>query len=93
MEIKVRAENKQQAEILGKVALYKANSLKQEGNVELPGNVFALAGNNCTLEGIGWFSGKFYIQTSTHSVDSDGGYSTGIEVKRIGMIDPNKQTS
>lgn len=85
MEVKTKAENEQQAEIKAKAALYKANSLQQQGSIELAGNVFALAGNNCELEGIGYFSGKYYIQSSSHSVSKDGGYTTSLEIKRVGL--------
>jgi phage protein D len=88
--INLRAENKQQAERKSIVALYNANSLQQEGSVEMPGNIYALAGNNCELQGIGVMSGKYYIDSSTHSVDKDGGYTTSIQVKRVGLIDKSK---
>lgn len=89
--IKKRVENEQQAEIKGKVALYLANTLQQSGTVEMPGNILALAGNNCTLEGIGFFSGKYHIVTSTHTVIPDSGYTTSLEVKRLGVIAKEKQ--
>lgn len=92
MEIKVKAENKQQAEIKAKAALYKANSLQQQGSLEMAGNVYALAGNNCHLEGLGYFSGKYYIQSSSHTVSKDGGYTTSLELKRVGLKE-NKSTS
>lgn len=91
LEIKLRAENKQQAEIKAKVALYNMNSLQQEGNVEIPGNILALAGNNCTLLERGMFSGKYYINQSTHTVDKDGGYTTSIDIKRTGLIEQQKK--
>lgn len=89
--LNVQAENKQQAEIKAKAALYKVNSLQQEGSVEIPGNVLALAGNNCELIGLGVFSGLYYIQSSTHSISQDGGYSTSLEIKRVGLIEKNKE--
>lgn len=91
--LKKRVENKQQAELKSKAALHRANSQQQSGNVEISGNVLAVAGNNCTVEGIGWFSGKYQIETSTHSVTSDGGYTTSLEIKRTGLISKEKQDS
>lgn len=85
--LKVRAENRQQAEIRAKVALYKVNSLQQEGSLEIPGNVFALAGNNCQVTGLGVFGGLYYIQSSRHSVSKEGGYATSLEIKRVGPGD------
>ncbi|WP_153799079.1 phage late control D family protein [Foetidibacter luteolus] len=84
-----RIENKQQAEIMATVALYRANSLKQEGTVEMPGNVFVLAGNSVQLTGFGMASGKYYITESTHSVSRDGGYASAAQIKRVGLISKN----
>jgi phage protein D len=91
LEIRVRAENEQQAEVKSKVALYRANSLQQEGTIEMPGNILAVAGNNCEIQGIGVFSGKFYLESSTHQVTRDGGYVSSLAVKRVGLIEKKKQ--
>lgn len=93
LEVKARAENQQQAEIKSRVALYRANSLQQEGTVNMPGNIYAVAGNNCTLEGIGAFSGLYYLDSTTHSVDADSGYTTALSVKRVGLVGKSKQKS
>lgn len=89
--LKLRAENTQQAEAKAKAALYRRNSLQQEGSMELPGNVFAIAGNNCIIEELGVFSGLYYIKASTHTVSKDSGYTTSIEIKRVGLIEQNSQ--
>jgi phage protein D len=89
--LKIHAENRQQAEIKAKAALYKVNSLQQEGSVEIPGNMLAVAGNNCELVGLGVFSGLYYINGSTHSVSKDGGYSTSLEIKRVGLLEKKKE--
>lgn len=92
LALHVQAENKQQAELKAKAALYKANSLQQEGSVDISGgSVLALAGNNCELIGLGVFSGLYYISSSTHSVSKDGGYTTSVEIKRVGLIEKKKQ--
>lgn len=93
LEVRVKAENAQQAELKAKVSLYHANSLQQEGSIDMPGNVLALAGNNCELVGFGVCSGKFYIKTSTHAVSRDGGYTTSLEIKRVGLVDKSKQSN
>lgn len=87
----VQADNKQQAELKAKAALYKVNSLQQEGTVEISGNILATAGNNCELAGLGVFSGLYYINRSTHSISKDGGYATSLEIKRVGLIEKKKQ--
>lgn len=89
LELHVRAENKQQAELKTKVALYKQNSMQQEGQIEMPGNIYALAGNNIELVGFGFFSGKYYLPESSHQV-TDNGYITSLNIKRIGFIEKKK---
>lgn len=91
LELKVKADNQQQAQLKTKVALYRANSLQQEGSIEMPGNIYAVAGNNITLVGLGVFSGLYYLETSSHNVDRDGGYVTTLNIKRVGMVDKAKQ--
>ncbi len=91
LELRIKAENEQQAELKSRVALYRANSLQQEGAIDIPGNILAIAGNNCELQGLGMFSGKYYLETSTHSVDKDGGYTTNCNVKRVGLVNKSKQ--
>lgn len=91
LKIQLRAENKQQAERMAKAALYRANSLQQEGSLEMEGNVFALAGNTCELVHVGMFSGKYFINQSAHSVSKDGGYTTSVDVKRVGLVQKQKQ--
>jgi phage protein D len=90
LEIRIRAENQQQAEIKSQVALYRANSMQQEGTIEMPGNIYAVAGNNCTFEGVGMFSGTFYLDSTTHNVAKDGGYASSLTIKRIGLIEKKK---
>lgn len=87
LDLHLRAENEQQAEIKTKVALYNANSLQQSGTIEMPGNVLVMAGNNCSLQGLGNFSGEYYIDSTSHSVAPDGGYTTSAEIKRVGLIE------
>lgn len=91
LDVHIRAENKQQADIKSKVLLYRKNSLQQSGSVELQGNLIALAGNNCDIQGIGMFSGLYYISESTHTVTRDGGYVTSLTVKRIAVLLKEKQ--
>lgn len=91
LHIKTKVENQQQAELKSRVALYRANSLQQEGTVNMPGNIYAIAGNNATLEGIGMFSGLYYLDSTTHKVDSSEAYTTDISVKRVGLVDKAKQ--
>lgn len=91
LEIHIRAENQQQAEIKSKVALYRTNSLQQSGTVDMPGNIIALAGNNCDLEGLGMFSGLYYISESKHTISRSDGYVTSLTVKRIALLTKERE--
>jgi phage protein D len=88
--LKSRSENKKQAERKGKTALHKHNTAGKEGRVSIPGNIFAVAGINADIIEIGNFSGKYYIETSTHEVNKDGGYITDIGIKKTAKVDPKK---
>lgn len=83
IEIRLRSENKQQAEAKAKAALHKKNSRVQEGSLSLEGNPLLLAGNNFELSEMGKLSGKWHIEESTHTITKSGGYTTDIEIKRI----------
>lgn len=85
--LRKRIENKQQAEILSKVALYRMNSLQQSGSFDTKGNIYVVAGNNVELFGFGMYSGKYHIKESSHSVSKMGGYTTSAEIKRVGLVD------
>lgn len=88
-----KAENKQQAEKKAKAALHRANSKQQEGTIKVEGAPLLLAGNNFELTGMGQISGKFHITKSTHTIDRSSGYSTTVEVKRVGYVEAKKQAS
>lgn len=85
--IRRRVENDQQAEAMAKASLYRFNSLQQEGSIDVDGNPFLVAGNTIQLNGLGVFSGKYYVKESSHTVSVDGGYSSSASIKRVGLID------
>lgn len=91
LELKLRVENIKQAETKTKAALYRANSLQQQGSFSMPGNTLVVAGVNCEMVGIGMCSGKYYIDSTTHTVDPSGGYTTEGQIKRIGLVEKKKQ--
>lgn len=88
-----KAENKQQAEKKAKAALHRANSKQQEGTITLEGAPLLLAGNNFELTGMGELSGKYHIMTSNHKIDRSGGYTTDLDIKRVGYVEVKKQAS
>lgn len=93
LEVRTKAENKQQAELKAKAAMYRANSRQKEGNITVQGNPLLLAGNNIELTGLGTISGKYHIMESNHSIDSSGGYTTSLSLKLVGYIQKEKQKS
>lgn len=74
------AFNKQDAELKAQARLAKVTDSQIRGSVYLhKGRPTLVAGNNIDLIGIGKHSGKFAIESSTHTVDT-AGYSTQIEI-------------
>lgn len=86
LSIRSKAENKQQAEAKAKASLYEANTKGQTGNVSVEGSPLLVAGNNVDLTGLGALSGKYQIRGSRHRISVSGGYTTEIEVRRVGYV-------
>lgn len=91
LEIRTKAENKEQAELKAKVALYRSRSNQVEGTLTVPGNPFLVAGNNFELTDMGQLSGKYQIIESRHSISKGGGYVTSLNIKRVGYVVKEKQ--
>lgn len=89
LELRVRAENKSQAESKAKYALFKNNTSGVGGDISLPGSMLFISGNNFQLNGTGKFSGIYHILESSHSISRTGGYTTGGNIKRIKAVDPS----
>lgn len=81
-----RVENVQQAELMAKAALYKANTLQQEGTITIPGNILIVAGVNIELTELGYYSGFYHCTKTIHRCSKNGGYEIDVEVKRIGLL-------
>jgi phage protein D len=76
-------ENVAQAEARGMAALNKKKKEKYSGSFTTPGNIKLVSGININLTGIGRFSGKWLIISSSHSIEPSGGYTTSVEVQKI----------
>ncbi|MCM5528971.1 phage late control D family protein [Parasegetibacter sp. NRK P23] len=90
LEIRVKAENRQQAEAKAKYALSKNNTKTVSGDVNMPGNILLVSGSNFELTGFGFMSGIFHIIESTHTIDRSGAYTTSATIKRVKTIDSTK---
>ncbi|MDR3133024.1 MAG: hypothetical protein LBU42_03250 [Prevotellaceae bacterium] len=77
------AENGEQARAQGKAALKNKVKEKYSGSITVPGNVKLVSGVNINLTGIGQFSGKWLIVSSSHSVEPSGGYTTSLDVHKV----------
>jgi hypothetical protein len=93
LNIKIKAENNKQAEAKAKAALYRMNSLQQEGTLTVEGNLYLVAGNNIELTGMGKISGIFHICSATHTVTKSGGWTVSLELKRVGFVIKEKVKS
>lgn len=80
-----KAENKQQAEAKAKAIMHLSASNQMEGSIGMQGTTLAIAGNNFQLTGIGKLSGKYHIKSSSHKIDRSGGYTVGLEIKRLNL--------
>lgn len=83
-ELRVKAENQQQAEVKAKAAQSKKNTEEITASFSLPGNPLLVAGSNILISGLGKISGKYHILQSNHTITRGGGYTTFLSVKRVG---------
>ncbi len=83
LNIKTKTENEGQANSKANAALYKANSVQQTGNIELPGNPLYVAGVNIELTGFGKNSGIWNVLKAVHKKTKNDDYKTGLEVKKV----------
>jgi phage protein D len=81
LQVRVKAENQEQADAIAKAALYNANSETRTGSITLPGSLLLVAGNNFDMVDAGRFSQKYNIKSSTHNISNGGEYTTTIEFK------------
>lgn len=93
LEIRSKAENKQQAEAKAKAALHRANTQEKTGSITAPGNVLLVAGQNIELSGLGVLSGIYHITASRHTLDKSMAYGTEAELKRVGTVPESKYKS
>lgn len=73
-----RVESIAEAERLAKATAYKKNRLKVEGRLSIIGNPDITTGVTINLQGFGKFSGKYYVNNSSQSVEN--GYVTNIDI-------------
>jgi uncharacterized protein len=84
LHIVTRMENPQQAQLKVQSALHDANMLQVTGCVETEGTVLLVAGVNIGIQGFGNYDGTYHIQSSKHRLERSSGYTTEIQVRKLG---------
>jgi phage protein D len=84
-----RVENQEQASAIANAVLYRKNTETQTGSIQIPGNIFAIAGNNVRLTGLGSAGmGIYHMMKVEHIVDRDGSWVVDCTIKKISNTDP-----
>lgn len=78
-----KAENDSQAQAKAEASLKDKNKEKITGSFSVPGNPKLVAGVNIELTGVGAFSGKWHVVSSTHTIDTGSGYVTDVEIRKL----------
>jgi uncharacterized protein len=86
LRIRSRVENKQQADVKARVALYRANSRQQQGSITLEGDPELVSGININLLNLGQLSGKYNVFETRHAITRSAGYTTSANIKRVGLV-------
>lgn len=80
-----RCENGQQALLKAQAALHLNNMRFTRARMTMPGITRLAAGNTIALDGWGAFDAVYIIETACHRLNRARGYSTDIEVRRVGV--------
>jgi phage protein D len=90
LELREKCENEGQAKTKAEAALHFKNTKAMEGTLTVEGDPLLVAGNSFDLTGMGYISGKYKIQSSSHTLSQGGGYVTTLNIKRVGTIDSTR---
>lgn len=82
LQVRKRVKSVAEAMTLAKKTLRNKNKTECTGSVSYLGDPRLRAGCVIDLDGYGSFDTDYFIQTATHSVDRNGGYSTECEVRK-----------
>lgn len=83
-------DDQDQAELVAKSSMLKSVTREQLCEIECPGNLLLIVGNQVELTGYGRFSGIYYIVESDHKLDRGGSYKTNFKANKTGKIPGNK---
>jgi len=75
--------SREEANLIAAAQLSKASDTLITGEAETIGMPEIRPGVNIKLENLGkWFSGKYYVEEATHTIDGNSGYKTRFKVRR-----------
>lgn len=84
------ADNEKLAEIMAETRQIQSVLNEEKCEIECPGNVLLITGNQVELTGFGRFSGIYYIIESAHSVDRSASYVTKFTANKTGQVETKK---
>jgi hypothetical protein len=84
LKLVVRCENGQQANLKATSALHSRNMVRTTATLTAVGATVYAAGNNVAISGFGFNDGKYLIGNARHRLERPTGYTTELEMRRIG---------
>lgn len=82
LKINQKVESTEEAKKLAISMLKEKNKLKQSGSIIVEGNPLLVAGATIELDTGDIFSGKYFIESSTHTINHQG-YFTNLQIRKI----------
>ena len=85
--VSATAASAKEAELKARAALYEANSQAVKLTASYRGGDIPMyAGNNYKINGLGVYSGKYAVDSVTHSIGKNDGYTVSIEAHGIELL-------
>ena len=81
LKVNKRAKSLAEAEKLAKNELRKKNRFEVSGELQIVGDITLFAGVNISLSGFGVFDGNYFVEQTTHAVES--GYTTSLNIRKV----------
>lgn len=83
LEVTAKVTTAAEAKALAEKRLRLHNKYTRSATFTMPGNPEAVAGVTVMLENWGGWDGKYIIKQAVHTVDSNGGYTTQVKLRRV----------
>lgn len=80
-EVNQKVSSGDEARRLAQKTARRLNKKGTTGSITVVGNLELLGGVTVNLTGFGAFSGKYFVESATHSID--GGYTTRLEIRKV----------